>query len=179
MASSGRHPHVGAGLVLTGAGDHNAPTSFPKCPNPVTSHATPYRSRCLLMFRGGLLPGPELGTATPARSWAVNLWGLREGGAGCWPRGRALMGLTLGCLGLPGPRCPPPHSSFLVRNQATDAGELALGLRGRPRPPWVAAGETQAEPWTPRFRSDTLWGLGGTAALCLSSTFSLSFFLLV
>lgn len=62
----------------------------------------------------------------------MNPWGLRGGGAGCWPCGRALMGLTLGCLGLPGPRRPPPHSSFVVRNQETDAGEPALGLRGRP-----------------------------------------------
>ena len=74
-------------------------------------------------------------------------------------------------------QCPAPHSSFPVRNQATDAGELALGQRDRPWPPWVASGETQAEPWTLRFRSDTSWGFGDTAALWL--LVHLDFFFLV
>lgn len=52
----------------------------------------------------------------------MNPWGLRGGGAGCWPCGRALMGLTLGCLGLPGPRRPPltPASLLEIKRQTLE-----------------------------------------------------------
>lgn len=65
----------------------------------------------------------------------MNPWG--GGGAGAGPGGRVLMGLTSGAWGSRA-RGVLPHSSFVVRNQETDAGEPALGLMGRPgRPGWL------------------------------------------
>lgn len=62
----------------------------------------------------------------------MNPWGLRGGRCRVLvPRPR-VNGAHARVPGAPGPAASSPHSSFVVRNQETDAGEPALGLRGRP-----------------------------------------------